>query len=395
MARRSRYPGVVKRGDRWAATAYIDGKKVWIGTFDTEEEAAEARIEALRERRAPGGQETIDSFAARYPYDYNRTTKDGAPRWGERTVANLVTALKPFRARYGSMRLRDFARLSADDVRPWVAAQPTTYAQKVRTMLNDAIGSGLIDRHPLQHIRLEHSRGRRDIAVLSEEQVEELCALARSMLGEFGPTFEAMIATAAYTCIRPGELFALRRQDVDLKAGTIDVWLNFNDKEIKRPKNGEPRPGLVLLPQAAERIAAAPRYLEESLCPKCHPASPDPRCIVCEGRGKVRWLFQTLRGGIFRKSKLHYYWKQVRAAFGRPDMDWYDLRHAGATMMLERGVEPEDVAWQMGHTDGGKLVRELYGEPHRALEARRARIRAAWGANVRPLLRDAKEAANG
>ncbi|TMK75281.1 MAG: hypothetical protein E6G49_01865 [Actinobacteria bacterium] len=30
-------------------------------------------------------------------------------------------------------------------------------------------------------------------------------------------------------------------------------------------------------------------------------------------------------------------------------------------MLLERGLTPEDVALQLGHRDGGGLVRQLYG----------------------------------
>ncbi len=39
-------------------------------------------------------------------------------------------------------------------------------------------------------------------------------------------------------------------------------------------------------------------------------------------------------------------------------------------MLLERGLRPADVAVQLGHTDGGRLVQILYGHPdeERALD---------------------------
>ena len=43
--------------------------------------------------------------------------------------------------------------------------------------------------------------------------------------------------------------------------------------------------------------------------------------------------------------------------------DLYELRHAGATMLVERGVSLADVAFQLGHQDGGRLVMTLYGHP--------------------------------
>jgi len=59
-------------------------------------------------------------------------------------------------------------------------------------------------------------------------------------------------------------------------------------------------------------------------------------------------------------------------------MDYYELRHACATILLE--LEPpmreSDVAVQLGHTDGGRLVQELYGHPDEA--SARRRLLAAW-----------------
>jgi integrase len=57
-------------------------------------------------------------------------------------------------------------------------------------------------------------------------------------------------------------------------------------------------------------------------------------------------------------------------AQGGRDVDLYGLRHACATLLLERGLTPADVAVQLGHTDGGRLVQILYGhlEEERALD---------------------------
>jgi hypothetical protein len=58
---------------------------------------------------------------------------------------------------------------------------------------------------------------------------------------------------------------------------------------------------------------------------------------------------------------------------GRPGLDFYELRHCAATMLLERGMTPWDVAVQLGHQDGGRLVTSLYGHPSEAA-ARRAAV---------------------
>ncbi len=61
---------------------------------------------------------------------------------------------------------------------------------------------------------------------------------------------------------------------------------------------------------------------------------------------------------------------------GRPALDFYELRHCAATMQLERGMTPWDVAIQLGHQDGGRLITSLYGHPSEV--AARERLLAAW-----------------
>jgi Phage integrase family len=141
-------------------------------------------------------------------------------------------------------------------------------------------------------------------------------------------------------------------KDVELHRFRIHVRRALDAKgNIRAPKNGEPR--IVVLPPAArDALASLERQLDE-------PA-----------------VFLTPRGRRFAKGAIHRYFGVVRAAYGRPKLDFYELRHACATLLLERGLSPEDVAIQLGHTDGGALVRRLYGHPSE--DRARARIAAAF-----------------
>jgi integrase len=91
------------------------------------------------------------------------------------------------------------------------------------------------------------------------------------------------------------------------------------------------------------------------------------------------FVFHTVRGRAFSKPTLWYVWRPIAAAWraaGHEDLDLYELRHAAATMLLERGVSHADVAVQLGHTDGGALVMERYGHPSEDLS--RERLKMAW-----------------
>ncbi len=85
------------------------------------------------------------------------------------------------------------------------------------------------------------------------------------------------------------------------------------------------------------------------------------------------YVFHSPRGKRQSKGNLNYLWRPVASAWraqGGRDIDLYELRHACATMLLERGLRPADVPVQLGHIDGGRLVQILYGHPdeERALD---------------------------
>lgn len=85
-------------------------------------------------------------------------------------------------------------------------------------MLGDAMRDGLIDLNPFSELRLPGSRGRKDLVALTEPELVALAdvALAREMeLGEYGREYRAMILFSGYVGLRPGELFALRRDDIN------------------------------------------------------------------------------------------------------------------------------------------------------------------------------------
>ena len=82
------------------------------------------------------------------------------------------------------------------------------------------------------------------------------------------------------------------------------------------------------------------------------------------------------------QSSLAYYWRGIEGAFGRK-VTPHELKHfAGHYLYVTLGLPDRVVAEQLGHRDGGKLVRELYGHGDvGALEE----LDRAFASNVIPL----------
>lgn len=336
---------IIKRGGRYGVRIYKAGKQQWVGTFATKREARKAEREALD--RPDLRDETCAQFAERWLDDF--------PRARASTRRTYEYDLKPFVTEFGPLRLGEVGRRRARD---WAKRNQSALAT-VRTMFNDALDEDpeVMSSNPFARLGLEQSRGRKDLEVLSSAELDELASAALRVHGSYGPTFRAIVLFAAYVGCRPAELFMLKWSDIEGDEVRIRESLG-NTGEVTLPKNGKTR-RVILPPPALDALREMPR------------------------RADSPYVFTTKRGKRLSKSSHYYYWQPVRAAFGRPGMDFYELRHFCATHLLDLGVAHADVAIQLGHTDGGALVMSTYGHP--AEEAARERMRQAYGGVVRHL----------
>lgn len=179
---------IVKRGNGFGVSVYAPAlkRKRWVGTFRTRAEAREAEREASR-RRHVGGRMTCGEFVAVWLDEYPR--KAGATR---RTYRY---GLKAFADEFARVRLADLDRVTA---RGWALRHPQSNVLVVRAMFNDAINDGLHPGpNPFANLRLEQSRGRKDLIALTIAELDELAEVARRVYGEFGAVFRAMILFSA------------------------------------------------------------------------------------------------------------------------------------------------------------------------------------------------------
>jgi integrase len=390
MAKSKSKLGVKKRGGRWQARPYIRGVgHKWAGTHDSEQEAneaAEAKIAEFETR--PSGQETIFSFSKRWARDF--------PRPKGSTNDTYKGAARRFRERVDPDDKRKLHEYTVPEALAYARAHPQD-AACLRTMYSDARRSGLVKEIPFAALGVPKSKGRKRIVAITADELDLLVEIAAATHGEYGPTFAAIIDWAADTTMRPGEVFGLDRPDIDFKAGEVHIARQFHKRRIQPPKNGEPRHLPFIPPRAVLAIQRMPRRMPPAICPIT--------------KGEI--VFPGKRGQRISQQSLHGYWTPVRAAFeasldpGRrkelrdarnpdqPEMDFYELRHFGATQMAELGVEDWVGGEMMGHTDGGKLFRETYSHPSHKVAAER--LRRAFGQNVKPLraLDDEAEAASG
>lgn len=272
-------------------------------------------------------------------------------------------------------------------------------------MFSDAKQEGLIETHPFLGMKLgnEGRNGRRDLVVISREEFDMLTEISKDVHSKYD--FWQMVVIAGEVGIRPSEMYGLERVDFLLPENEIYVRRQYYRGRLKLPKNHKPR-RIIMTPAADSAYKTLPRYTA---------------IVKVDERGVERpidFAFRNKSGDPMTQSTMHHYWVPVRATFEaalpeqrraelqaprdpeHPEMDFYELRHRCATDLLERfradGQDGcADVAIQLGHTDEGELVRDLYGHPSDDLA--RERIKKLFEDNTRHLrpVAEEEEAADG
>jgi integrase len=324
------------------------------GTFPTKREAKAAR-ERARDRIALAATTsvTVKSWWERW------TTDPLFARPKDSTNIHNRERTRAFADRFGSIPLT-----AVDDstVSLWLAggARNST-VPALRAMFNDARsakGGRLVQTNPFAGLRLDRGRGNRDKQPPSEQHVRAMIQHAHQLTF---PAFAAWLQVAAFTGMRPGELDALRWTSVHLDTHRIDVLEQWNarSRAFTLPKNGLTRQAPLTAP-ARDALLRLPRDGE--------------------------FVFTNLRGRHLTPGSRAYHWNAVRAAAGWTESLYLATRHfAGWWMVNVLDLPSEDVAIALGHTDGGQLVRQLYGHRDKDRALDRAIHAASAAGTVTPL----------
>jgi integrase len=220
-----------------------------------------------------------------------------------------------------------------------------------------AVDAELVERNPFRGLG-RRTRGRADQHPPTEEELSLLLD-ACAVHGWYAPQMRALIVFAAYSGMRPGELFALEWGDVDFDSMRVDVKRRLYRGQLDLPKSNKTR-RIALTQPARDALLAQPTRQEGGL------------------------VFVSKRGVRLAQPTLSGYWGKVLAR-ANLDFDFYLATKHYAVHYLHAtlGLPPRVIAEQMGWTLAGVLkLLAVYGHGDvGALEE----IDRAFESNVRPL----------
>jgi integrase len=210
-----------------------------------------------------------------------------------------------------------------------LSARSIRYTHAVlRSALKQAVRWNLILANPADLVDLPR-QNRRCVGVLSVEQ-------ARAFIKAInGSPYQALLAFAMTTGMRPSEYLALTWNDLDLDGGTVSIsrtlewgkggW-RFGDTKRSRSRR--------MVKLQAWVVALLRKQM-----------SKDQGCCGTD------LVFRAKRGGPVRESHfVRRYFKPLLKDADLPEIRLYDLRHTAATISLAAGVPPKVISEQLGHS---------------------------------------------
>jgi integrase len=220
-----------------------------------------------------------------------------------------------------------YSALERDGVSPRTRAQ--THAV-LHVALRDAVKAGRLPVNPADAVD-RPKVPKKEIRPLDAEQTKALLKHAE------GDRLHALYVLAVTTGLRQGELLGLRWEDIDLGSGRLAVRRTLRE-DAGKLAFGEPKTRASV--RSVDLPATAVRALREHR-----------RRMLAEGNpGPI--VFCDTQGGPLRKSNL------IRRSFrplleraGLPIVQFHDLRHTAATLLLGPGVHPKIVQERLGHAD--------------------------------------------
>lgn len=249
------------------------------------------------------------------------------------------------------------ARVSERTGRPLAPRTIALVFNVIRAALNAAVRQRVLPANPALGVVVKGAAtmSRAGLALAADE-------MARFLAHDPGHRLHALWTVAAYTGARPGELLALRWEDVDLDDGVVHFRRSLarvgKDLYYAPCKAGSERT-VPLVPPAVEALRRhRTRQVEE-------------RLKLGEGWVEERLVFSSEIGSALDHNNVADLFRVRVKATKIRKLRWYDLRHSFGSYLVTSGVDVKTVSQLMGHADVSMTLRH-YTHPDE--KARRAAV---------------------
>ncbi len=232
-----------RRGPNWLAVWRENGNERSRGGFETKTEALDyANAKAEQSLDLAAAVRFGDPLPQQQPsVGTVHGTRRCVPRPPPRRRGDLADAAFSTQARNGRVRRAPAPRRcsrsnSTFGARSYRRSSAHYIFRAFRQVLEYAVAMGLVEQNPTARIRNTRAATRNE-----QRPVRELGADRRNQRPRLDPRFTAIPTVLVGTGLRPEELFALERRDLDLDAGVLSVERVYTQRVLKEPNKSSSR----------------------------------------------------------------------------------------------------------------------------------------------------------
>ena len=243
----------------------------------------------------------------------------------------------------GDLPLSDFNNMQLSEFFANLPVSPSfcrSIFVTLRSMFTLALRSGLIDRHPCDHVILP-----RKAIDLTEQKPHLTEAQARELfrMTEDYSWFTSIIRFLLLTGVRSGEAFGLYWEDIDFENEVIHIRRNLMNVTSKHwldtPKTKNSVRQIAMSPEI-KTLLSRQKQAQEVWKAACDTHGfPHPEMV-----------FTTQKGNYIDHNYTERKFKKFVADTDFADITLHSLRHANATLMLAAGVDLKVVSTLLGHS---------------------------------------------
>lgn len=289
-----------------------------------------------------------------------------AERWWKTTVKLRPTSRQSYRKLLDNHVLpafgdRQVASIDFMDVEDFIAAKlagghgPKQVRQMVSVMSlvmkSAMLGRARNDNPAKGHTVPMPSRRIRQGDVFTMDQL-------RRFVDNVRDPYKPAVWLMAFTGIRPSELCGLKVRAIDFQRSVVEIDTTLTpvgayDGHRYELVEGPPKT------DAGDRNVPIPAWLTQDIAAMLAAR----RARRNQPAGPNDWLFESVRGGKPLNRDKFRRWvvlPALRAAGLPTDFRTYDLRHTHASLLIDLGASPLEVAHRLGQTDATMVLR-VYG----------------------------------
>lgn len=347
---------VTKRGNVWSVRYRITdalGKESMkrVSGFRTKEEAWEAarKLEAASNAGIDvnGDRASCGEIMERWFQEHvlPNVAKTTASRYA--SAIDILAKLPVYNMPVRKMSPSAFAQflVALQEREPGRIISPVTafsYADPLRLSLGWATAAGIIPRNPIQGYRRPKSSPRVQ-RILNERDVADLVEASR------GKPIHIPLLLALYGGLRREECAGLTWDYIDFERGTVSLVAAITstvtgkrvEKEVKSTHSMRTVP---LPPFVMSELKALPKVSR----------------YVCTSSNGASYGLDSYRQAVHRLVALVNRDRLATSVAPMPDVNFHDLRHTHAAMLIKLKIQPKVIQERLGHASI-KITMDLYG----------------------------------